>query len=258
MHNVMAIAGVVLKEMIRRKDFYVLFVLTVVLVLSMGTINVFDDDRIVRYLKEFCLLLIWIASIVIAITSAARQIPAEREHRTIFPLLAKPVSRSELLLGKFAGCWLATGLALLLFYGFFAVLSASHEKTFPAWSYFEAVTAHWCMLGIVIAMTLLGSLVFAAPSSNSTICFVVVLGLLFAGRHLNKVAIELAEPASSLVYTLYFIVPQLGLFDLRDRIIHNHPPYEWIWWLLQMLYGLAYTSFFLLAGSLVFRRKSLN
>ena len=48
--------------------------------------------KIVRYLKEICLLLIWISSLVIAITTTARQIPAEREHRTLLPLLAKPLT----------------------------------------------------------------------------------------------------------------------------------------------------------------------
>ena len=62
-----------------------------------------------RYLKDVCLLLIWISSLVIAITTTARQIPAERESRTIFPLLAKPVRRGELIVGKFLGCWLACG-----------------------------------------------------------------------------------------------------------------------------------------------------
>ena len=77
--------------------------------LVMGSVTLFHDPKIVRYLKEICLLLIWISSLVIAITTAARQIPVERENRTIFPLLAKPVTRTQLLVGKFLGCWLACG-----------------------------------------------------------------------------------------------------------------------------------------------------
>ena len=101
MNNVLALAGVVIKELYRRKDFYVLFVLTAVITLMLGSVKFFNDDRIVRFLKDACLLLIWISSLVIAITTTARQIPEERESRTIFPLLAKPVSRAELIMGKF-------------------------------------------------------------------------------------------------------------------------------------------------------------
>ncbi|MCX5883541.1 MAG: hypothetical protein NTU74_17630, partial [Deltaproteobacteria bacterium] len=92
MNAVIAIAGVVITELYRRKDFYVLFVLTAVITLLTGAVNFFNDPQIVRYLKEIALLLIWISGLVIAIGTTARQIPAERENRTIFPLLAKPVT----------------------------------------------------------------------------------------------------------------------------------------------------------------------
>ncbi|MDW8308485.1 MAG: ABC transporter permease, partial [Verrucomicrobiales bacterium] len=125
MNRVLAIAGVVIRELYRRKDFYVLFVLTALITLLLGAVNFFNDPKIVRYLKEVCLLLIWISAVVIAVTTTARQIPSEKENRTIFPLLAKPVTRWEVILGKFAGCWLAAGIALLVFYLFFAVISES-------------------------------------------------------------------------------------------------------------------------------------
>jgi ABC-type transport system involved in multi-copper enzyme maturation permease subunit len=93
MNNVIALAGVVIKELYRRKDFYVLFVMTALIALVLGSMRFFDNAEIVRFLKEICLMLIWLSMLVIAITTAARQIPAERESRTILPLLAKPVSR---------------------------------------------------------------------------------------------------------------------------------------------------------------------
>jgi ABC-type transport system involved in multi-copper enzyme maturation permease subunit len=128
MNNVLAISGIVIKELYRRKDFYVLFVLTALITLLLGSVSFFNDTKIVRYLKEVCLLLIWISSLVIAIGTAARQIPAEREHRTIFPLLAKPVTRGQFILGKFLGCWLACGVALVVFYVFFGVVSESRGR----------------------------------------------------------------------------------------------------------------------------------
>jgi len=85
MNTVLALAGIVIKELYRRKDFYVLFILTALITLMMGFVNFFHDDKIVSYLKEICLLLIWVSALVIAIGTTARQIPAERENRTIFP-----------------------------------------------------------------------------------------------------------------------------------------------------------------------------
>jgi ABC-type transport system involved in multi-copper enzyme maturation permease subunit len=258
MKNIFAVAGIVIKELYRRKDFYVLFIVTVLICGVMASINIFNDTKVVRYLKEISLLLIWISSLVIAITTTARQIPAERENRTLLPLLAKPLSRVQLVLGKFLGCWLACGLALLCFYLFFGALAASREHSLPLLNYFQCAALHWFMLGIIVAMALLGSLVFAAPSSNSTICFVVVGGILFAARHLDQVAVSLHEPVRTVVNALYYALPHLEFFDLRDLVIHHWPLISWPYFLLALLYAVFYMVVFLLGACLVFRRKALN
>ena len=258
MNNIFAIAAIVIKELYRRKDFYVLFILTVLICLVMASVNFFHDAHIVRYLKEICLLLIWVCSLVIAITTTARQIPAERENRTLFPLLAKPLSRSEFLLGKFLGCWLACGLMLVCFYVFFGALAASREHHWPLINYAQAMLLHWVMLGVVISLTLLGSLVFTAPSSNSTICFIVVAFIWLLGRHLNKVALGLPEPRRSVLYAVYFCIPHLELFDVRDLIIHNWPAIAWKVCGVAVLYALAYAAAMLIASCLIFRRKAIN
>jgi ABC-type transport system involved in multi-copper enzyme maturation permease subunit len=259
MRTIFALAGVVIKELYRRKDFYVLFILTIVICVIMASVNIFNDNQIVRYLKELCLLLIWISSLVIAITTTARQIPAEREQRTLLPLLAKPLTRTQLIIGKFLGCWLACGLVLICFYVFFGALAASREHTLPFLSYFQAAFLHWMMLGVLIAMTLLGSLVFAAPSSNSTICFVVVMTILCVGRYLNAVALSLSEPFQSIVYSAYYAMPHLEIpFEMRNLIVHDWPLIGWNFIALDAIYLLAYTAIFLVAACLVFRRKAVN
>jgi Cu-processing system permease protein len=258
MQKISAIAGVVIRELYRRKDFYVLFIITVLLSVVMASVNFFNEEKIVRYLKEFSLLLIWVASLVIAVTTAARQIPAEREQRTLFPLLAKPVTRSQVLLGKFFGCWFACGGALLCFYLFFGLLAMSREHEWPLLNYFQAVALHWTLLGIIIAFVLFGSLVFTAPSSNITISFVVTLGILVLGRHLNKVALQMAEPSRSITYTIYYLIPHLELFDVRDLLVHNWPLIPWNTWALAIVYGAFFTALFMWLGCWVFQKKQVN
>jgi len=258
MNNIFALAGVVIKELYRRKDFYVLFVMTALITLILGSVNLFNDNEIVRYLKEICLLLIWVSSFVIAITTAARQIPAERESRTIFPLLAKPVSRAQLIAGKFVGCWLACGMALLVFYFFYGVIVASREHTLALAPYLEAVWLHWMCLGIVTAMVLLGSVVFTAPSSNATICFIIVVGLLFAGQYLNRIAANIGGIEGEIVSVLYFLIPHLEFFDIRKIIIHDHDPVNVFAVGGATLYAALYAFMLLSVAWGVFRRKALT
>jgi Cu-processing system permease protein len=258
MNKIFAVAGIVIKELYRRKDFYVVFILTVLITLLAGSVRFFDDDRIVRYLKEICLVLIWISSLVVAVTTAARQIPFERESRTIFPLLAKPVSRSQFLSGKFLGCWFASGLALLILYVFFGLVSGSREQSFSFGNHVQAFWMHWQMLGVIVAMTLLGSIVLSTLAANVTIVFIVSLGILFVGPFLNKVAAKMTEPSASILSALYYLIPHLEFFDLRGRIIHDWPLVEWAYIGAATVYGWVYMAFFLVAGCVVFRRKALN
>jgi ABC-type transport system involved in multi-copper enzyme maturation permease subunit len=259
MNNAIALAGVVIKELYRRKDFYVLFVMTALLTLVLGSMRFFNNAEIVRFLKEICLMLIWLSMLVIAITTAARQIPAERESRTILPLLAKPVSRWELILGKFAGCWLACLAALAVFYFFFGVLTASHAHVWPGLIFFQAFLLHGVFLAVVVALVLFGSVVFTAQSSNATISAIVVAGILFVGGHLDRVAGGMKGFGSDAVYAVYFAIPHLEwYYNVQDFVIHDWQAIPWVYIAGATLYGALYTLLLLGLTWLVFRRKTLT
>jgi len=258
MKNAFAVAQLVILEMYRRKDFYVLFFLTVLITGLMGSVRFFDDPKIARYLKEICLALIWVSGAFIAIATTARQIPAERESRTIFPLMAKPISRGQVLFGKFLGCWLATCVCLVAFYVFFGLVAATKEHHWPIGNYFQAWSLHCVMLGVVIGMTLLGSLVLSSVAANITLSVVITAGILFIGRHLNKVAAQMNEVTGTLVSGLYYAIPHLELFDVRDLIIHNWPLIGWNIWGIAVLYALVYAGLLVFGSWLVFRRKSFQ
>jgi ABC-type transport system involved in multi-copper enzyme maturation permease subunit len=233
-------------------------VLTGLITIAAGSVRFFHDPYIVRYIKDLCLLLIWVSALLITIATTARQIPAERESRTIFPLLAKPVTRGQVILGKFFGCWLASGIALIFFYVFFGIVTGTREQSWPLLEYFQALLLQWVMLGVVTAMVLLGSIIFSAPSANVTICFIMVSGILFLGRHLNTIALHHAEPLRNIIYTIYFLIPHLELFDVRERLVGDWGLVNWLDCVLATLYGAAYAGLFLLLAWLGFRRKSLN
>jgi ABC-type transport system involved in multi-copper enzyme maturation permease subunit len=258
MNTIFCLAGIVVKELYRRKDFYVLFVITAVITLVMSTVSFFHQAGIVRYLKDICLLLIWISSLVIAIVTTARQIPAERESRTIFPLLAKPVSRWQVVAGKFTGCWLACGLALAVFYLFFGAVCLAKEGHLGLAQYIQALWLQWAMLAVVISMALLGSVVFSAPSANATICFTVVVGILVVGAYLQKLAALQPPLMAGLLTLLYFAIPHLEWFyAVRERLIFDQDLIGWGDCALATAYAAAYVAVILCAAWLLFRRKPL-
>jgi ABC-type transport system involved in multi-copper enzyme maturation permease subunit len=160
--------------------------------------------------------------------------------------------------GKFVGCWLACGLALVVFYFFFGAMTASREHSWPLAIYFQALWLHWICLGIVVALVLFGSVVFTAPSSNATISLIVVVGILFCGGHLNGVAVHMQGISGSILYIIYYCIPHLEWYDVRDLLIHNWERISWAVCAGATFYGLLYSAFLLGAAWLVFRRKTLT
>lgn len=258
MNKIWAIARIALLEMLRRKDAYVVFLLAAVLSALASSVNFFNDHQIVRYLREVSLALIWIGSLVLAVISIARQLPNEQANKTIQPLLAKPVSRGQVLLGKFLGCWLANGATLLFLYAIFLTATSMKGGQISALGCAQAFFLHWLLLAIVTSGALLGSLIFTAPSSNAVIALIIFGGLLFVAQHLNKIALRMEEPARSILYAAYYVVPHLEWYDMRLLIIHNWPPIQATAILIAIGYAVFYTGILILAANLIYRRKVLN
>ena len=258
MNKIWAIARIALLEMSRRKDAYVVVLLAAVLTALTASANFFNDDQIVRYLREVCLALVWIGSLVLAVISTARQLPNEHSNKTIQPLLAKPITRAQVLLGKFFGCWLANGVALLILYALFLSMSSWKGGQISLLGCSQAFFLHWLLLAIVISGALLGSLVFTAPSSNAVIALITTGGLLFLAQHLNKIALKMDEPARSLFYGIYYVVPHLEWYDTRLLIIHNWPAIPFTAILIAIAYAVFYSAVFIVVANLIYSRKALN
>lgn len=109
------IARGVFYETLRRKDFYVLLIFMGLFALGtvvMRLVGV-EDAATALFLLNLGMSAAATLAAILTLLTAARQIPNELEDRTIYPLLAKPVSRFEFIVGK----WLAvivTGIGVYL------------------------------------------------------------------------------------------------------------------------------------------------
>jgi hypothetical protein len=145
-----------------------------------------------------------------------------------------------------------------VFYVFFTLVSGSREQSWNVEATIKAVWLHWVMLGIVVSMVVFGSIVFSAPSSNVTICFIAVIGILGLGRYLHHVAVQQSEPVSILLTAIYFAIPHLEWYDVRDFLVNDVHLASWADCGLATIYGVAYMGFFMCAAWVVFRRKTLT
>ena len=120
--RISAIATVTWTELVRLKVFYFLIIFALLVIGNSFFLARFSFEEEFQMLKDIALGAMSIFSALIAILATATLIPKDLEDRTIYTILAKPVSRFEYLLGKLGGVFLLLTLAVLMMGALFAVV----------------------------------------------------------------------------------------------------------------------------------------
>lgn len=256
MRSIWPVAQICLAEARRRRDYWAAVILIAVLSAAMGSVRVFGLAAMTRTVRDMTLLVGWTASVVIAVSFAARQIRSELERRTLMVLLAKPVSRWEVLLGKALGCGLSLAGGLSVFYIAFGILTWLQGEHLNLATYAQAAVLHMGMTIMVATLSLVGSL-YMGPAANATVCYLVVSASLILGEHLRRLSMTLDGPERELGSVIYFLMPHLELFDLRALAVHNWPPIPMDVLAGILGYGFLYSAACLLIGYIGLRHKQL-
>ncbi|MBI2441392.1 MAG: ABC transporter permease subunit [Lentisphaerae bacterium] len=254
MIQILTLAQVVWLEMIRRKDFYVLFILLAAFLAILMALDLFGLSQAVTYLKEIGLLLTWIGAWILAVSISARQLPQEERSLTIFPLLAKPVSRVQVLLGKWLGAWAAVGAATLVFYALLTGMVVLRGGTFDTLVLGQAWLLHLGFLGIVTALAIAFSTCCNADAA-SVLTYLITLGAWLILPRVPDLVLKVSGPTQAGLMALYYALPHLELFDLRRRLVYAWEPASSATVLLILIYGLLMAAIFLTLGALAYRNK---
>lgn len=252
--QVMALSRLAILDLYRRKDLIVVFLLSAVILLPLAFFSPFGVTGASRYMNELTLLLVWLFSLVIGLGVSARLFPPEFESRTIYPLLAKPVGRGTILLGKYLGALTASFLALAVFYLAYAVLIGCRQGTWFPLILLQGFILHTDFLLVLTALGLLGSLLLT-PSANLTLCSLLAIVMLVFGQQLPALIAAQPVPGKWALQVLHWFGPHLEFFDLRQRMIHAWPPIQWRVCAAVSAYAVCYTAACLLLAAVVFRKK---
>jgi len=123
LHRILTISRNTLTEAVRQKVLNVLLIFSLVLIgvsvlvsqlVTPGLDSAGLFDAQIKFVKDFGCGAIGLFGFFIAVLSTAQLIPQELHNRTIYTILAKPVRRSEFLLGKFFGIVLLLALCVAL------------------------------------------------------------------------------------------------------------------------------------------------
>lgn len=253
LRQVRALVKLSFLELWRRNDVFALVLLGLALMVPFARTAPFGAAGASRYLDEMALLLVWAFSLFVALGSGQRLFPPEFESRTIYPLLAKPISRTRLLVGKYLGAVAASWSALAFFYALFAAGVLLRGGAFAA-ELPQAVALHFAFVALAVAVSLLGSLLMSA-SANLTLSALVLVGMFFFGRRLPDYAEGLSPALAWVVKSVYAVAPHAEFFDMRQRLVHGWGAVEGCVFVAVLGYALAYVFVVLLLAAAVLRRK---
>jgi len=252
--QIQALARLSVLELYRRKDLIVVFVLGAVILLPLALFTPFGVSGAARYMNEVALLLVWLFSLVIGLGVSARLFPPEFESRTIYPMLAKPVARGTILVGKYLGALAASVSALMVFYLAYGVLVGVRQGAWFPVVFVQAFVLHVGFLAVVTALGLAGSLVLT-PSANLTMNGLLVIGMLFFGQRLPSLAAAQPQPGKAVLTLLHWFAPHMEFFDLRQRVVHQWPAIGWGVCAAVLIYAAGYAAVCLALASVAFRKK---
>ncbi|HRF59535.1 MAG TPA: ABC transporter permease subunit [Fimbriimonadaceae bacterium] len=250
-----ALARGVVLESVRRKDLWVVAILGFLIMAGAGMLGFFGLKGLETFAKDLAASVLGMFSTVMAVLVGSRVMPEEIKNRTLYPLLARPITRFDLLFGKFIGATWVTWIAFLLLAGLTSLALAMFQVPFEA-VMGQYLIAKMLGLSVIVAVSMTLS-VFMTASAAATMSFVLAFGSSMIIRAL-VMAYESSSPAFQVVFKfLNAILPQYGLFDLGSRAANGWGPVQA--WVLGALaaYALVYSSAMLSIGWLKFRKQAI-
>jgi hypothetical protein len=283
--RIAAIAAVTWTELVRLKVFYFIIIFALLVIGNSFFLARFSFEEEFQMLKDIALGAMSIFSALLAILASATLLPKDLEDRTIYTILAKPVSRFEYLLGKLAGVFLLLSLAVVLMGAVFAAvlvlrtqivlqataaemsalpapeLAAALQKVRAA-GYDPSLLAGGLVI-LVKAWLLAAMTLFISTFATSAIFTTITAFAAYFIGHLQATARDywmaggdLGPVAKGILALVAIIFPDLQAFNLVDGIVTGTPVTAAI--LLKTLaLGFGYIAVYTVLAAAVFQTREL-
>lgn len=251
------IAKTIFVESARRREVYAVVAIALLGIVSLRFLHFFNVTGLGKFYREIALLAMNFAVSLTVIVLASRQLPREFKNRTLYPLLAKPVSRLTFLLGKFAGVMLAALFVYALFIAIFLVANMAYDTPFNAMMFLQTIYLQVLALAVLASLAFLLSVLFS-PDAAVTLCLILYAGSQVLLRAATLIYPDLGAFHRLFVQAVLYAVPQLTLLDSSARVVHGQwSAIAWPMMGLLTVYALAYVIPYLALTWWIFRRKPL-
>jgi len=266
--TVARIAANVFKESVRDKVLYSIVLFAVIVIAASLLLGQLTAGQEVKIIKDLGLAAISLFGHFIAIFIGIGLVSKEVERRSIYALLAKPMSRAELVLGKYCGLvstltvnvvvMTAALVVVLAIYG--ATVEPQIRNTWEAPAVDPALATAAFLTLVELSVVTAIAICFSTFTSP-VLAAAFTVGLVIAGqfsadlKHFEHIVDNHA--ATWLLNALYYVLPNLAPFDVKAQVVHAQPVTP-MYVLLTTGYGALYVSALLALATLFFSRRDFK
>ena len=263
-----AIAVNVFRESVRDKVLYNLVLFAILMIGASYLLGQLTAGQDVKIIKDLGLSATSVFGLFIAVFIGIGLVSKEVERRSVYSLLPKPIHRYQLILGKYAGLTLTLVVNIaLMTLAFYAVLLYAGWGVDPeverAWDAPALDPALLTAIGLILVELLLVTAIalFFSTFSTPMLSAALTFGLFIVGhfstdlRNFNQVLDS--PPAAAVARALYWVLPNLGQFDVKAQVVHGQAvPIGYV--ALTSGYAALYTAMLLTIAVYVFSRRDFK
>jgi ABC-type transport system involved in multi-copper enzyme maturation permease subunit len=249
------VAGNTIRELIRNKLLYNLLIFAVLLIASSMFVAQLTIGQWDRIILDMGLAAIEVSGVLVAVLIGVGLVAGEIDRRTIFPTLAKPLTRGGFLLGRYAGLLSMLAVTVLIMFAVLAVVLKLAGYGISATAAAAALLTFIELALVAAAAMFFSSFTTPLLASAFSLCLFLIGHLvsdlrLFRERSQNPLARALTGVA-------YRVLPNLELFNLKSQAANELPlPAGFV--SAAALYGSAYAAAVLFLAVAIFRRRDLK
>jgi ABC-type transport system involved in multi-copper enzyme maturation permease subunit len=249
------IAGNTVRELVRSKLLHNLIFFAVLLIASSMFVAQLTIGQWDRVILDMGLAAIELSGVLVAVLIGVGLVAGEIERRTVFPTLARPLSRWAFLLGRFLGLFAMMAVSVVLM---MAVLAVVLHLAGYGVSSSAAVAALLILLELALmaaAALLFGSFTKPILASAFSLSLFLVRHLLSDLKAFQQRS--QSELAKALTGVAYRMLPDLELLNVKSLAANDLPvPHG----LAQAaaLYAVAYAAGLLVIATVIFSRRDLK
>jgi len=262
------IAYHVFKESVRDKVLYNLVLFAVLLIATSYLLGQLTAGQEVKIIKDLGLAASAVFGLFIAVFIGIGLVSKEVERRSIYSLLAKPISRPAFILGKYAGLVLTLAVNLsIMALAIYAVLGYMWWMSTPTSraaleapaldpALLQALLMIFVQLALVTAIA-----VFFSSFSSPILSAVFTFGLYVVGHFnadlRNFEAVVDSRPAAWLARALYYGLPNFAALDIKAQVVHGQAAATGHL-LLTATYAVLYIAALLAGAVWIFSRRDFK